>query len=95
MANKQELELIIKKLKEEVRLLRKEVDADAGAVKVDLPIDGVCIFMEGKDYFVCDVKVNNEADIVEIKEKKKLEFLHTASMEAQKRMAYLFNGLKA
>lgn len=93
MANKQELEIIVKKLKEEIRLLRKE-NLNSPTEKVVLPIDGVVIFMDNKEYFVCDAKLNNELNEIEIGKKTKIEFLHMATMEAKKRMAYLFNGIK-
>ena len=90
MASKQELETLVKKLKEELRELRKEVK---NKEVVDMPISGMCVFMEDKDYFVCEVNLNSETGDMEFVSKKKAPSLHMATFEAKKRMSYIFSGI--
>ena len=61
--NKLELEALVKKLKEELRELRKEVKVQS---EVELPDKSFCVIKEGKEFAVLDLELNLETEDVKI-----------------------------
>jgi hypothetical protein len=88
MATKQELEILVKKLKEELRELRKEVKIQS---EVELPDKSFCVLKAEKEFVILDLELNLETEDVKIVGKKKFTAVHMANYEAKKRLAYLLN----
>jgi len=87
MSTKPELELLVKKLKDELRELRKEVQVQK---EVELPLESFCMIKGDKkgEFKMLDLELNAETNDIRIVGEKVINSLHMATYKARERIAY-------